>query len=201
MVPTKFDFFENGVDGSVWAKKSGKLHYFQRFEISFLLCLPVLVRPFRFFPLICWTYWASVDGTFKSRGGLALQDSTKARKAAKGGRQATQVESRVWEAVIALLGLAATSEHKRNSASLKEHQRNFRNYSSSRHQFFTGTKIVKEVKHFFCFMIGIVMRGKGCSFEIFQRASSLNSFCNNMFVSAWKILVSRLLVFEIAKRV
>ena len=26
MAPTKFDFFENGVDGSVWAKKTSKFY-------------------------------------------------------------------------------------------------------------------------------------------------------------------------------
>ena len=50
-------------------------------------------------------------------------------------------------------------------------------------------------------MIDTVARGKGCSFEIFQRASSLTHFAQHTFVSAWKIVVSRLLVFEVPKRV
>ena len=154
---------------TVLMEKGGKMlvkySTFQSVQKWSLLCPPVIVRPFRFFPFICWRI---------ELGSTALEDLWRQQWIGfKRRSTSTQVQSRVREAKIALLGLAARTAHKTNSASLKE-RRNFRNYALE-HQFFTsflrGWKIGKD-----CFMIDTVVRGKGCSFEIFQRASSLTHF-------------------------
>ena len=116
------------------------------------------------FPLLCFELF----NVFEVWLGGASILTERQRYAVKGGRQARKWKAACGKLLFHCLDLRQQLNNLRknetNSAALKKP----RNFVS--HEYLRRKKLERK-QNIFTFMIGIVMRGKGCSFEIFQRAS------------------------------